>query len=184
MKHLKKFNESLDYSGVEPHSKYDEENYIDYAEGTVGEIERATGKKVTDISGVSGETEMDYEIKLDDGSSIRTDYTFHPHNDKLVITYDLPNGESYSKSSRDSDFEYVDAGDDVYQLLMAIIKEIEPEVTEPTHYISLPKESFGTEGYHYEFQNHPVDGGEIYFDSEEDAKQWLDSLKIRVLDNG
>ena len=46
MKHLKKFNESLDYSGVEPHSKYDEENYLDYAEGTVGEIERATGKKV------------------------------------------------------------------------------------------------------------------------------------------
>ena len=180
MKHLKKFNESLDYSGVEPHSKYDEENYLDYAEGNVGEVERATGKKVTKISGVAGETEMDYEITLDDGSSIITDYTFHPFKDKLVITYKLPNGESYSKSSRDSDFEYKDAGDDVYQLLTAIIKEIEPEEVEPTHYISFPKEHFGTKGYYYQFQNHPVNGGEVYFDSEEDAKNWLDSLKIKM----
>lgn len=181
MKHLRKFNESLDYSNVDPKSEHDEENYLDYAEGTVGEVERATGKKVTKISGVSGETDMDYEIELDDGSSITTDYTFHPYNDKLVITYKVSDGKSYSKSSRDRDFEYKDGGDDVYQLLMDIIKEIEPEEGEYSHYISLPKQHYGTNGFHYEFQNHPVDGGEIYFDSQEDAQMWLDSLKIKIL---
>lgn len=184
MKHLKKFNESLDYSNVEPNSKYDQDDYLNYAEGTVDEVERATGKKVTKISGVSGETEMDYEIELEDGSTISTDYTFHPHNDKLVITYyNASTNEKKSKSSRDSDFDFKDAGNDVYQLLIALIKEMEPEDVEPTHYISFPKEMFGTKGYHYEFQNHPVNGGEVYFDSEEDAKEWLSSLKINVFKN-
>ena len=185
MKYLKKFNEELDYSNVSPNSEeYDSENYLNYTEGHVGEIERATGKKVTKISGVSGESEMDYEIELEDGSTIKTDYTFHPYEDKLVITYyNSTTNETKSKSSRDSDFKYVDSGDDIYQLLSALIKEMEPEDVEPTHYISFPKEMFGTNGYHYEFQNHPVNGGEVYFDSEEDAKEWLSSLKINIFKN-
>ena len=52
MKHLKKFNETIDYSGVVPHSEYDKENYLDYAEGTVGEVRTLVGRVVPGLAEV------------------------------------------------------------------------------------------------------------------------------------
>lgn len=150
------------------------------------EVERATNSKVISIEGESGESDSDLVFKLDSGYKVELEYIFHPFSPKMTITvYDERNNfvgrnthGTLTGNPSYSGFEGIE--DDTYQMIKDIYdKNVEKE---PTHYISIPKESYGSEGFSYDFQHHPVNGLDIYFHSEEDAKSWLDSLKIHIFE--
>jgi hypothetical protein len=178
-------NESTDYSGVRPANESDNEYYLNYTKAIVSEIENLTDKKIKKISGISGETDMEYKIEFEDKTSASIKYNFHPYREDLTIYYTDEFGKSDSRSSeKNSDLFNDKGGDNINKRVAILIEDMLPkeeEYDEPTHYITLPDSNFDTEGFYYDFKNHPTDGGEILFDSEEDAKKWLDSLKIKKI---
>lgn len=186
MKHLKKFNESIDYSNVHPGNLPDEQMTRDVVDHYIAQIERATKSKVVSVEGDANESDADLRFVLDNGHQIEAEYIFHPFSGKTIVKVQDENSEtigekSYGSLSGNKTESKYDKEDDVHDMIKDIYDEADPQEQEPSHYISFPKEHFGTEGYYYEFQNHPVNGGEVYFDSEQDAQNWLDSLKINIL---
>ena len=197
MRHLKKFNESSLPLRFRAHSLLNKitsgnEYYTDkdaqmQALHYVDNVERATGQEVVDADGSANESDVDLVFKLSDGSEVMIwygelsswDSGYRQHaapgtNDMMSVTY---NGEKrnnrehkFKKLSNELNEEYWE--NEVYYLLKDMVPEPDPE---PTHVIKLPLDDV----FDYAIGHDSPD--EVYFLSEEDAKKWIESLKIKVL---
>ena len=182
MRHLRKYhqiNESLDYSQVDVWDEYSTEEERDFMiDGLVSQIERATKEDVVDVSGRAGSDDFDLEVELRNGDFVDLRYTYSPYVNRerragYVIVEYTRGDETWKKTELDIDTSKVDAGEDVY----SIIKEILAESV-ATYVLELPREHFGTSGYHYDVDNETktymmID---VEFSSEKEAEAWIDSL--------
>lgn len=182
MKHLKRYNhikESLDYSQVDVWDDYSSEEDKDFmVSGLVSQVERATKEDVIDVTGRAGSDDFDIEMELRNGDLITLYYTYSPYTDRgrrsgyVIIEY-TRGEDTWKKTELDIDTSKVDAGEDVE----AIIKEILAESV-PTYVLELPREHFGTSGYHYDVDNETKAYMmiNVEFSSEKEAEAWIDSL--------
>jgi hypothetical protein len=182
MNHLKEYyqiNESLDYSQVDVWNKYSTEEERDFMiDALVSQVERATKEDVMSVSGRAGSDDFDIEIELRNGDSVDLYYTYSPYTDigrkaGYVIVEYTRGEDTWKKTELDIDTSKLDGGEDIY----GIIKEILTESVS-TYVLELPREHFGTAGYHYDVDNETkaymmID---VEFSSEEEAEAWIDSL--------
>jgi hypothetical protein len=182
MKHVRPYspiNEKLDYSEVETWDDYSSEEDKDFmVSGLISQVERATKEDVVSVNGRAGSDDFDIEMELRNGDLITLYYTYSPYTDRqrrsgYVIVEYTRGEDTWKKTELDIDTSKVDAGEDV----LAIIKEILAESV-PTYVLELPREHFGTSGYHYDVDNETkaymmID---VEFSSEEEAEAWIDSL--------
>ena len=213
MKHLKRFNESNLPSGfrvntflskITSNSEYYTDN--DAKQQTINyvdDVEKATGKQVVDGEGFANESDVDLTFKLDDGSEVtiwygevnswESGYDFRSApgtNDKLIITYNSEERDNwdykFKKLSNELNEEYWEH--EVYHLLKDMVPEPEQPEPEPTHFIKFPKESWNYDKFDKSIDfvyDQDKDGNdEVYFYSEEAAKKWLESLTIKIINNG
>jgi hypothetical protein len=182
MRHLKRYNhinESLDYSQVDVWDDYSTEEDKDMmVSGLVSQVERATKEDVVDVSGRAGSDDFSLEMELRNGDLVDLYYTYAPYHNRerrsgyVIIEY-TRGEDTWKKTELDIDTSNVDAGEDV----LAIIKEILAESV-PTYVLELPREHFGTSGYHYDVDNETKAYMmiNVEFSSEKEAEAWIDSL--------
>lgn len=189
MRHIRRYgdlNESIDYSNVELWDDYstdDDKNSM--LDGIIRQVERATGNKVVSIEGRAGESDFDVEMNLDNGDYVGANYRYSPYPDRSrkigYTTVDYTRGDDhFTRSEFDlskEELDKIDAGEDIYFLVNDILKEFNV-----SYVLTLPREHFGTTGYHYDVDNESKGYMQIdvHFDSEDEVESWIESLSDLV----
>lgn len=201
MKHLKSFNEGILPTRLRANTLLQKvtsntEHYSDLdarqqALHYVDNVEKATGVNVVDAEGTANESDVELELKLEDGSEVSlwygemnswdSDYRQYAApgtNDKFVVTLRTDDGNR-SRNSKERKFKKLadELQDEYWQNeVYYLLKDMVPK--EPTHFIKLPLDGDDVFDYDIGYNN----SNEIYFLSEEDAKKWLESLTIRIIE--
>ena len=156
----------------------------------IEQIERATKSKVIMVEGSVSETDCDLYFELEEGVSI-----------KIEVIYDMPSGgltkvsinhgsnryeksfgsaRIYGSSVYGKDKEYENIDDPVYHMINDMYKENELIEISYTHEIRLPEELFSNDPYFHYDSDESNDQYIVYFESEEAAQNWINSLKISI----
>jgi len=200
MKHIKRFNESLESSSEKESTKFGNVTHVLHSGETIDELERALGytvdqiqeatdQKVKDISGTHESQDFDLDVILDDGAKISLYYTYAPYPNPqrrsgiIYVDYTSPDGERISKNDQDSDVkaEMKRTNLDempIFLILMTILsgskgKEI---------VIELPRHDFDTAGFMYDIDNESRGYTmiRVAFATKEDAQKWLAEVQSEI----
>ena len=182
MKHLRKFNESISYDSVE--IEKGQESSLEYL---ISEVEQACKEKVINVTGKYDEAEIDLSLNLDNGDSISISYDWAPYSGYSEIAGRMMNSieVEYKASDKiikktDNDIE-AEEGREIYSVLKAIIDELYEEELDWPYYIRLPRNVYDGPKFDYDIDSETYGSTDItvVFDSEEQAQQWIKSLKIK-----
>ena len=189
IKKFEQFNENIEYNlDKDDYINLDEQKNI--TELYITQIEKASQAKVIEINGSVSESDCELYFTLSDDIEIIVEYIFHPAGGLLKVSltgdgldikksigkanshngdYTLGEDDEYNK------FEQVEV---VYQMVKDMYKEGDLVEINYTHKISLPKELFGNDPYFTYDSDEKTDQMFVSFESEEAAKDWIESLKI------
>jgi hypothetical protein len=180
IKEYKVFENTLDYSNVE--IRYEGKDMLD---SCIKEVENSTGKKVVSVEGSCTDSDFDLYFDLEDGSEVTAYYAYSPYVDKsrnrgiLNISYKNKNdGISIDKKDTDKDIiEALPEDRGISDILKFILGTLSPL----KYVIELPREHFGTKGYTYDVDNETKSYMtiDVSFETEEEAKAWINSLIIK-----
>ena len=187
MKHIKRFNESLESSSEKESSKFGNVTHVLYSGETIDDLERAlgyivdqiqeaTGQKVKDISGTHESQDFDLDVILDDGAKISLYYTYAPYPNPqrrsgiIYVDYTSPDGERISKNDQDSDVKAEMKRTNLDEMPIFLIL------------IELPRHDFETVGFMYDVDNESRGYTmiRVAFATKEDAQKWLDEVQSEI----
>jgi hypothetical protein len=156
----------------------------------IRQIEDATGAKVIRVEGEANDSDSKLYFELDDDNDVYVTYMENNRGGQMVVEVhgNFKGGvakKSYGDKNKKSDNKYK-VEDDVYHMIKDIYIEnnlIEPDKIEPSYKIDLPRELFGNEPYFSYHSDERTDQTTVYFESEESAQDWINSLKITKNNN-
>jgi hypothetical protein len=189
IKKFEQFNENIEYNlDKDDYINSDEQKHI--TELYITQIEKASQAKVIEINGSVSESDCELYFTLSDDIEIIVEYIFHPAGGllKVSLTGDgLDMKKSIGKANsnngdytlgEDDEYNKFDQTEVVYQMVKDMYKEGDLVEINYTHKISLPKELFGNDPYFTYDSDEKTDQMFVSFESEEAAKDWIESLKI------
>jgi hypothetical protein len=189
IKKFEQFNENIEYNlDKDDYINSDEQKHI--TELYITQIEKASQAKVIEINGSVSESDCELYFTLSDDIEIIVEYIFHPAGGllKVSLTGDgLDIKKSIGKANshngdytlgEDDEYNKFDQTEVVYQMVKDMYKEGDLVEINYTHKISLPKELFGNDPYFTYDSDEKTDQMFVSFESEEAAKDWIESLKI------
>lgn len=192
IKKFEQFNENIKYNlDKDDYINSDEQKHI--TELYITQIEKASQAKVIEINGGVSETDCELYFTLSDDIEIIVEYIFHPSGGllKVSLTGDGLNMKKSIGKANSHNGDYTLGEDDeynkfeqtevVYQMVKDMYKEGDLIEINYTHTISLPKELFGNDPYFTYDSDEKTDQMFVSFESEEAAKDWIESLKISKL---
>lgn len=192
IKKFKQFNENIEYNlDKDDYINLDEQKNI--TELYITQIEKASQAKVIEINGSVSEADCELYFTLSDDIEIIVEYIFHPAGGllKVSLTGDgLDIKKSIGKANshnggytlgEDDEYNKFDQTEVVYQMVKDMYKEGDLVEINYTHKISLPKEIFSNDPYFTYDSDEKTDQMFVSFESEEAAKDWIESLKISKL---
>lgn len=189
IKKFEQFNENIEYNlDKDDYINSDEQKHI--TELYITQIEKASQAKVIEINGSVSEADCELYFTLSDDIEIIVEYIFHPAGGllKVSLTGDgLDMKKSIGKANshngdytlgEDDEYNKFDQTEVVYQMVKDMYKEGDLVEINYTHKISLPKELFSNDPYFTYDSDEKTDQMFVSFESEEAAKDWIESLKI------
>jgi hypothetical protein len=192
IKKFEQFNENIEYNlDKDDYINSDEQKHI--TELYITQIEKASQAKVIEINGSVSESDCELYFTLSDDIEIIVEYIFHPAGGllKVSLTGDgLDIKKSIGKANshngdytlgEDDEYNKFEQTEVVYQMVKDMYKEGDLVEINYTHKISLPKELFGNDPYFTYDSDEKTDQMFVSFESEEAAKDWIESLKISKL---
>ena len=182
-------NEGVNYN-LDPDEYTSVEMQESIVDHYIEQIERATKSKVTIAEGSVSETDSDLYFELEDGVSIN-----------IEVIYDMPSGgltkvsinhesnryeksfgstRRYGSTEYGKNREYENMEDPIYHMVNDMYKENGLIEISYTHEIRLPEEFFSNDPYFHYDSDESNDQHIVYFESEEAAQNWINSLKISI----
>jgi len=165
-------------------SNEQQKSIVDYY---ISDIERATGTKVVTVEGSVSETDCDLYFELEDGISVDIEVIYAPYGGltKVFINdgnnrYERSFGsiERYGSNEYGKNKEYEDMDNPIYHMVNDMYREYGLIEISYTHKIRLPRELFGNSPYFHYDSDEEKDQHVVYFENEEAAQAWINSLKI------
>lgn len=195
MKNIKTYkswiNEDVNYD-LEPEEYTSQEMQKSIVKHYVDQIERATKSKVTLVEGKVSETDSDLYFELEDGVSINIEVIYDMPSGGLTKVFVNERGNRYEKSFGSArkygsneygkNKEYEDMEEPIYHIINDIYRENELIEINYTHEIRLPQELFGNDPYFHYDSDESNDQHIVYFENEEAAQAWINSLKVVITD--
>ena len=189
IKKFEQFNENIKYNlDKDDYINLDEQKNI--TELYITQIEKASQAKVIEINGSVSESDCELYFTLSDDIEIIVEYIFHPAGgllkvsltgDGLDMKKSIGKANSYNGDytlGEDDEYNKFDQTEVVYQMVKDMYKEGDLVEINYTHTISLPKELFNNDPYFTYDSDEKTDQMFVSFESEEAAKDWIESLKI------
>ena len=183
-------NEDVNYD-LDPEEYTSPEMQKSIVKDYVYQIERATKSKVTLVEGKVSETDCDLIIELEDGVSISIEVIYDPSGGLTKVSvnegsnrYEKSFGriQRYGSNQYGKNKEYEDMEDSVYHMIKDIYRENGLIEVSYTHEIKLPQELYSNDPYFHYDSDESNDQHIVYFESEEAAQAWINSLKVVIND--
>ena len=180
--------ESVSYD-IEPDKYTDTEMQRSIADSYIDQIERATKSTVTLVEGSVSETDCDLYFELEDGVGITIEVIYDPsggltkvsiNNGSISVEKSFGKIERYGSNQYGKNKEYEDKENLIYHMVKDMYKENGLIEVNYTHEIRLPRELFSNDPYFHYDSDERNDQHIVYFESEEAAEAWINSLKIVV----
>jgi hypothetical protein len=192
MKNIKLYEswikESISYD-IDPDKYTDPEIQRSIADNYIDQIERATKSSVKLVEGSLSETDCDLYFELEDGVSVTIEVIYAPYGGLTKVSindgtnrYEKSFGkiERYGSNEYGKNKEYEDVDDPIYHMVNDLYREHGLIEISYTHEIKLPKELFSNDPYFHYDSDDKGDQHVVYFESEEAAQAWINSLKIYI----
>ena len=155
----------------------------------INKIERATKSKVTLVEGSLSETDCDLYFELDSGVSVSIEIVYAPYGGLTKVSINDGSNrseksfgkiEKYGNNVYGKNKEYENMDDPIYHMVNDMYRENGLIEISYTHEIRLPKELFSNDPYFHYDSDESSDQHIVYFENEEAAQNWINSLKISI----